>query len=236
MRDDKPTKSFPRPLARRRPDGGKLRRPAQRSRQVSRMARANHPITVEPSYQSLKLSYSPPSRPGRRRRGAASTLSSADYRVHGNGSIVDQRARRPCMPVKRSPISPSGSTKWASAATISWSPPMTRRRRHAGRDQLCLPIRRVPTPAATGRKISTMTLDNGTAEEFRLRRAAEHRRRWSPIRAICWARARWMTATAAAATPSSAITNRARPPPPTSATDRSVSANESVRYVIEDGK
>ena len=52
-------------------------------------------------------------------------------------------------------------------------------------------------PAATGPKIWSFTADNLHAAEFRLLGAAQSSPPWSPIRAICWARARWIRRDAA---------------------------------------
>ena len=94
---------------------GSCAAPDQRRRQTDRRIGAvNHPITVEPSYQSLKLSYSPADAgltPAD--AAAASTPSSPTISAHGNGSIAISAPAGARLARRRSPISPTASTTWA---------------------------------------------------------------------------------------------------------------------------
>ena len=163
-------------------------------RHVRRSATVNHPIPVEPSYQSMKVYYlarRPASRPPTRR---ASTPSSSDYQAHGNGSIVISAPagiarQRQVIGYLADRINEMG----VSAAIRSWSPAMTRRRATCRSSSIMSPTR--PTPTPCGDWSEDLAYTDGQHDRPRISAAPCSRISppWSPIRAICWARARWTT-------------------------------------------
>ena len=142
------------------------------------------------------------------------------------------------MATARSPISAPGGAEHRSddrlfrrpdradgraAATASWSPPMTRRRRWPRRTRLYQLSRRMPMPAATGRKISP-TPPTTSRPRISAAPPSTISPPWSPIRATFWARARWTAPTPTRrADGDRQLRDRASPRPPTSHADQSSS-------------